>query len=337
MSASGEAMESRMRNAIRAELEMIEPHDSLEQEHLVEALAWVNSGVELCRISKPATPPVHLVSYFAVVDGDHILLVDHRNAQLWLPTGGHVEPGEHPRDTVIRELKEELSLVPTGPVGAPLMVTCTTTVGLAAGHRDVSLWYVVEASRQQPITFDEQEFSSIRWFRFSEVPFERSDPQMRRFVEKLGSLRKLPVITDGNPLLGTWKLKSHVVTTAAGERSTPYGESPTGYLSYSADGRMQVIGAASGRTVPTNPTPPDNERVALHDTMFAYAGTYSIEAGKVIHHVDISWNEVWTGTDQIRLFEVNGSTLTLTTHLTDPASDTEVHYAVVWEKVASPR
>jgi lipocalin-like protein len=138
-------------------------------------------------------------------------------------------------------------------------------------------------------------------------------------------------------LLGTWTLKSHVVTTAAGVRSTPYGENPTGYLSYSADGRMQVIGAANGRIVPADPIPPDNERVALHDTMFAYAGTYSVQAGKVIHHVDISWNEVWTGTDQIRLFEVNGNTLTLTTRVRDPASDTEAHYAVVWERVASLR
>jgi hypothetical protein len=99
---------------------------------------------------------------------------------------------------------------------------------------------------------------------------------------------------------------------------------------------MQVIGAAHGRIVPVAPTPPDNERVALYDTMFAYAGRYSVEAGKVIHHVDISWNETWTGTDQIRLFEVNGNTLTLTTRITDPDSGTEAHYAVVWEKVASP-
>ena len=148
---------------------------------------------------------------------------------------------------------------------------------------------------------------------------------------------KLPLIVNTNPLLGTWKLKSYVVTRASGERSTPYGESPTGYLSYSADGRMQVIGAANGRLVPADRTAPDNERVALYDTMFAYAGTYSIEADKVIHHVDISWNEVWTGTDQIRLFEVNGNILTVTTRIKDPASDTEAHYAVVWEKVASPR
>jgi hypothetical protein len=148
---------------------------------------------------------------------------------------------------------------------------------------------------------------------------------------------KLARMVDGSVLLGTWKLKSCVVTTAAGRRLTPYGQNPTGYLSYSADGRMHAIGAASGRIVPAAPTPPDHERVALHDTMFAYAGTYSVEAGKVIHHVDISWNEAWTGTDQIRLFELNGNTLTLTTHATDPASDTAAHYALVWEKVTSHR
>ncbi len=97
---------------------------------------------------------------------------------------------------------------------------------------------------------------------------------------------------------------------------------------------MQVIEAAKVRIAPAGSTPSDDERVALYDTMFAYAGTYSVEAGKVIHHVDISWNEVWTGTDQPRLYEVNGNTLTLTTRIADPASGREAHYAVVWEKVA---
>ena len=139
---------------------------------------------------------------------------------------------------------------------------------------------------------------------------------------------------DPHPLLGTWKLKSYVVTTAVGVRSTPYGENPTGYLSYTADGRMQVIAAAGGRPLPAGPTPTDNERVALHSTMFAYAGTYTLEVGKVLHHVDMSWNELWTVTDQIRPFEVNGNTLTFSTRVRDHASGTEADYVVVWEKVA---
>ncbi len=88
------------------------------------------------------------------------------------------------------------------------------------------------------------------------------------------------------------------------------------------DDEIQTIDRPSDG-VPVGAAPPDNERVALYDTMSAYAGTYSVEAGEVIHHVDISWNETWTGTDQNRLFEVSGNTLTLTTRITDPASGTE--------------
>ncbi|MBS1561058.1 MAG: NUDIX domain-containing protein [Bacteroidetes bacterium] len=169
----------------RAEIASIVPLDALEQQHIEDALAWVDSGAPLFRTAKAATPPKHLVAYFAVVDDDHILLVDHKNAQLWLPTGGHVEPNEHPRTTVERELLEELGLRCTTPVAAPIMITCTETVGTTAGHTDVSLWYVVAGDRRADIAFDASEFHTVQWFPFSEVPLHRSDPHMARFLQKL--------------------------------------------------------------------------------------------------------------------------------------------------------
>jgi ADP-ribose pyrophosphatase YjhB (NUDIX family) len=174
-----------MRAKIRGELESIVPLDVLERQHQSEAIAWVDSGAPLFRTRKPATPPRHLVSYFAVVDGESILLVDHKNARLWLPPGGHVEDGEHPRETVARELREELGFSPTHAIAAPLMVTCTTTVGLTAGHTDVSLWYVVNATRGQALAYDAQEFDGLRWFDYSEAPLDRSDPHLERFLRKL--------------------------------------------------------------------------------------------------------------------------------------------------------
>jgi 8-oxo-dGTP diphosphatase len=178
-----------MRAEIRAELESIDPLDAMELQHRNEALAWVESGAPLFRTAKPATPPQHLVSYFAVVDGDNILLVDHKNAQLWLPPGGHVEPGEHPRNTVAREVREELGFSAAHEIAAPLMVTCTTTVGLSPGHIDVSLWYLVNVERSQTMTYDEQEFAGIKWFALSEVPVDRSDPNLGRFIRKLRAQR----------------------------------------------------------------------------------------------------------------------------------------------------
>jgi 8-oxo-dGTP diphosphatase len=174
-----------MRSAIRNEVAAIRPLDALEASHRDDALAWIDSGAELCRLAKPATPPKHLVSYFAVVAEEHILLVDHRLAQLWLPTGGHVEPGEHPRDAVRRELREELGIAPEREIAGPLMITCTTTVGETAGHTDVSLWYVIEASRRQELQHDITEFAEVRWFPWDRVPAHRADPHLPRFLRKL--------------------------------------------------------------------------------------------------------------------------------------------------------
>jgi hypothetical protein len=143
-------------------------------------------------------------------------------------------------------------------------------------------------------------------------------------------------IASGNALLGTWKLKSYETTTGTGEKSAPYGEHPMGYLNYSADGRMQVIGASGGRTMPLDLAPTDEEQLALYKSMFAYAGTYSVQTGRVTHHVDVSWNEVWTGTDQVRFYEVNGNTLTITARVVDPKSGEDVQYVLVWKKVGSP-
>jgi len=103
-----------------------------------------------------------------------------------------------------------------------------------------------------------------------------------------------------NPLLGTWKLKSSVQeVSATGEKYDLFGEHPDGYLSYSSDGRMYAIGTGMGdnRIKPHDVVPTDEERVKLFQTMFAYAGTYTWDVERVIHHVDISWNQAWTGTD----------------------------------------
>jgi 8-oxo-dGTP pyrophosphatase MutT (NUDIX family) len=174
-----------MRQQIRAEIEFIVPLDDIEALHREDGLTWIESGVELCRLAKPATPPKHLVSYFAVVEGENLLLVDHKSAQLWLPSGGHVEPGEHPRATVVRELFEELGFNAPHEIGPPLMITITETAGLTSGHTDVSLWYVVRAEPGLALRVDTDEFNDVRWFHFADVPYGRTDPHLPRFVRKL--------------------------------------------------------------------------------------------------------------------------------------------------------
>jgi len=140
---------------------------------------------------------------------------------------------------------------------------------------------------------------------------------------------------DENPLIGTWKLKSYVIVAlATGERANPFGEHPLGYLSYSPDGRMHAIITADNRVRPRGALPEDEERVKLHQTMFAYAGTFTLDGEKVIHPVDISWNQLWNETDLVRSYKVNGSTLTITNPPSkNPKDGREEQGVLVWEKV----
>jgi hypothetical protein len=141
-----------------------------------------------------------------------------------------------------------------------------------------------------------------------------------------------------NPLLGTWKMKSWFrEVTATGEKINEFGEHPSGYLSYSADGRMYSIATADNRLKSRDANPADAERAKLHQTMYAYAGTYTLEGEKVIHHVDISWNEVWTGTDLVRFYKLDGNILMITTAPNKSLVDgREGRGVLVWEKVQTP-
>lgn len=170
----------------------IRPYDGLEAAQRVDALRWLESTDDVFRRVKPATPDKHLVSYVVLADAADggVLLVDHRNAGLWLPPGGHVEPDEHPADTAVREAGEELGveLPHTGTRAEPAFVTVTRTVGRDHGHVDVSLWFVFAGHREQPIVPDTTEFRGVRWWTPAEVRSagaHRFDPHLPRFLRSL--------------------------------------------------------------------------------------------------------------------------------------------------------
>jgi 8-oxo-dGTP pyrophosphatase MutT (NUDIX family) len=170
----------------------IEPADELERVVVADVLEWIESGAELFRRMKPDVPDKHLVSYFVLVDRSRrsILLMEHRGAGLWLPTGGHVEPDEDPHAAVLRELEEELgrqAAVAVTVAMLPLLVTAAQTRG-SGRHTDVSLWYVVWADEMIAMDPDPHEFTGHRWMTFETIlttPIAEFDPAMHRFVRKL--------------------------------------------------------------------------------------------------------------------------------------------------------
>ena len=179
-----------MRKKIFQLINAISAKDCLEQEHKRFALGWVQSGANLFRIKKPSTPPIHLVSYFVPFDfkTHKILLVDHIKAKLWLPPGGHVEINEHPKDTVKREIQEELFIKAEFFKEIPIFISLAKTQNNLHCHMDVSLWYVVAADSNKKLNFCTKEFHKISWFSLESVPLKESEPHISRFLAKLISI-----------------------------------------------------------------------------------------------------------------------------------------------------
>lgn len=186
--------EDRLLTDIAIMVDSIEPMDAVESGHIADASAWLCATDDVFRRSTaPTEPAKHLVSYFLLVDpvSAHVLLGDHRKSGLWLPSGGHVEPGENPAETVRRECVEELGVKARfhpdlGP--SPLLVTITNTrPDRPDVHTDVSLWFVLAHDHQVPLVPDEREYVSVRWWTTAEIRAadpSSFDPHMGRMLEK---------------------------------------------------------------------------------------------------------------------------------------------------------
>lgn len=165
---------------------------------------------------------------------------------------------------------------------------------------------------------------------------------MNRILFWTAVLTSIPVFCRGveaDDLYGTWRLVGATTTVVAtGEKADAYGASPTGFLSYARDGRMSAIIAYTSRPKPAHATKlTDEERVNLYQTFLAYAGTFSLKGGTVTHHVEVSSNEVWTGSDQVRYVRFEGDTLVIRTDAMPRRSDNQLSvFELRWTKLRPP-
>jgi hypothetical protein len=120
-----------------------------------------------------------------------------------------------------------------------------------------------------------------------------------------------------------------------GEVKDALGENPQGIISYGADGRVFVLVLRADRAAPKALVPTAEEKLRLYDSMFAYAGTYTVEDDRVIHHLDMSWNKVWEGTQQVRFIETDGRTMRYkSAPAKNPFDGRECVHRVTWERIA---
>lgn len=144
-------------------------------------------------------------------------------------------------------------------------------------------------------------------------------------------------VQAADSIVGTWRLVSlfEEETESKAVHKT-FGDHPLGLLTYTPDGHMMAFLVDPSRKPTAAPKPTDAEAAQLYQTMVAYTGRYTLEGEKITHHVDISWNQAWNGTDQWRYFEMKNNRLTLkSAPLVSPFSSKEIVATAVWEQAKS--
>jgi hypothetical protein len=115
---------------------------------------------------------------------------------------------------------------------------------------------------------------------------------------------------DTHKIVGTWKLVSYEVEVqATGQKSPVMGEEPTGYVTFTPEGRVFFVLTGAARKAAKT----DQERAELLNTLIAYSGTYTVEGEKWTTNVDVAWNPEWVGTKQVRDFKLDGERLMVLT------------------------
>jgi hypothetical protein len=138
-------------------------------------------------------------------------------------------------------------------------------------------------------------------------------------------------------LVGTWKLISATDITDKGQViKDAYGRNPTGFLTYTPEGRMMAIITNGGRkplSVLDRVSAPASERAEAFSTSVAYGGRYTLDGDKVIHHVEVSAMQNAVNTDLVRtIVKLEGKRVTLRTPLFSRAG-LKVTEELVWERM----
>jgi hypothetical protein len=115
-----------------------------------------------------------------------------------------------------------------------------------------------------------------------------------------GLAQQLPV--------GTYKVLSMTAEVDGSAPQEIFGKAPRGFAMFTPT-RVTFLITAEGRKFGRSV----EERAALWDSLAAYSGVYRLEGGKFVVSVDVSANEIWNGTRQVRNWEVDGNRLTITT------------------------
>ena len=113
-----------------------------------------------------------------------------------------------------------------------------------------------------------------------------------------------------DPVVGTWRVVSETAEeTESKAVHKLYGENPSGFITFTADGRYIILITDSTRKAPAAPKATDTEAAQFWRTMLAAAGTYKTDGDRMTGLIEVASNPAINGTQFSGSFEVKGDRL----------------------------
>lgn len=115
-----------------------------------------------------------------VMNGEKVLLHEHKKYKTWFPLGGHIEEDEFPHDAAIREVKEEsgfdiilleteiaptIELARVKRIPAPF---CLLNEGIGSVENFFDFIYIAETNETEPHPAN-NESEKFKWFTYDEL------------------------------------------------------------------------------------------------------------------------------------------------------------------------
>ncbi|MDQ3654333.1 MAG: NUDIX domain-containing protein [Chloroflexota bacterium] len=140
-----------------------------------------------------ATTRDFTVAVFVMQD-DHVILHPHAKLGIWLPPGGHIEPGELPDEAAVREVMEETGItvelmgergIGIDYPGQPVQLVRPEGIQLesiAADHEHIDLIYFARPAGDAPALPPLCE--GMKWVARHELPLAALTSEVRDWCER---------------------------------------------------------------------------------------------------------------------------------------------------------
>ena len=134
--------------------------------------------------------PGHITGSGFVIQGEEMLLIHHRYIKEWFQPGGHVDPGENPRQTALREIEEETGwhtiarpthINPLVPIDIDAHLIPANPIKNEPEHWHIDFAYLLDPVELRAASDLEQN----KWFAMSEL----TAPRLTRVIKKYLALK----------------------------------------------------------------------------------------------------------------------------------------------------